>query len=224
MNKLTNHYNMSALINFKEIYTVRSLQMLVYLQISVTEFINETSGLLASHFGINEDELEIVLSGQYSEELPSEAMPALTPSDATLRELWGDRLHNLSFYIRRKNQVYPHVTSRIVAPIVLQGSVGYTGRPGITATIGIPGSVGYTGRPGITAPIGDHIVTAPIGDQVGNPLHTQMHTNICVDDCPICLEHGELVRRYDCTHGICTTCYVACINSNIIRCSLCRAL
>jgi hypothetical protein len=177
MNKLTNHYNMSALINFKEIYTVRSLQMLVYLQISVTEFINETSGLLSSHFGINEDELEIVLSGQYSEELPSEAMPALTPSDITLSELWGDRLHNIAFYIRRKNQIYPHAFR----------------------------------------------VTAPIGDQVVNPLHTQMHTNICVDDCPICLEHGELVRRYDCTHGICTTCYVGCINSNITNCSLCRA-
>jgi hypothetical protein len=177
MKQLRNHYNMSTLVNFKEVYSSRILQMVVYLQITVTEFINDSKGLLATHFGINEDDLEIVLSGQYSEELPSEAMPALMPSDITLSELWGDRLHNIAFYIRRKNQVYPHANR----------------------------------------------VTAPIGDQLDNPLHTQMHTNICVDDCPICLEHGELVRRYACSHGICTTCYVGCINSNITNCSLCRA-
>ena len=42
-------------------------------------------------------------------------------------------------------------------------------------------------------------------------------------DCPICLEHCGLYRRYNCTHGICLGCYNRCQIINFNVCSLCRS-
>ena len=163
---------MFALVNFKEVYSVRTLQMVVQPQITVNEFMNESRGLLGTHFGINEDDIEIVESGKNTTEYTSECAPALMPSDTKLYEIWGARLYNLAFYIRRKNQVHPSA-----------------------------------------------IITAPIGD----PMQRPIQTNMCVDECPICLEHGELVRRYNCSHRICPTCYIGCQLASIRNCSLCRS-
>lgn len=161
---------MFALITFKEVYTVRTVQMVVQPQITVNEFMNETKGLLPFHFDINEDDIEIVESGKNTAEYASECAPALMPSESKLYEIWGPRLYNLAFYIRRKNQVHPP----------------------------------------FTAPIGDHRQMA-------------IQTNMCVDECPICLEPGDLIRRYTCSHGICNRCYVGCQTSSIRNCSLCRS-
>ena len=163
---------MFALVNFKEVYTVRTLQMVVQSQITVNEFMNESRGLLGTHFGINEDDVEIVESGKNTTEYASECAPALMPSESKLYDIWGASLYNLAFYIRRKNQVHPPAN--------------------------------------ITAPIGDH-------------RQIPVQTNVCVDECPICLEPGDLIRRYSCSHGICNRCYVGCQISSIRNCSLCRS-
>jgi hypothetical protein len=42
-------------------------------------------------------------------------------------------------------------------------------------------------------------------------------------DCPICLESSHLIRRYNCSHGVCETCYRACQATAINSCSLCRS-
>lgn len=42
-------------------------------------------------------------------------------------------------------------------------------------------------------------------------------------ECPICLDSSQLSRRYDCLHGICTTCFSMCRTASISTCSLCRA-
>ena len=47
--------------------------------------------------------------------------------------------------------------------------------------------------------------------------------NKIIEDCPICLESSLLIRRYNCSHGICAQCYNRCLLSSIYCCSLCRS-
>lgn len=42
-------------------------------------------------------------------------------------------------------------------------------------------------------------------------------------DCPICLESSQLIRRYNCSHGVCDLCFRGCQSTAIHNCSLCRA-
>lgn len=44
-----------------------------------------------------------------------------------------------------------------------------------------------------------------------------------IGECPICLESTSITRRYDCSHGVCATCYGRCQAASINVCSLCRA-
>ena len=45
-----------------------------------------------------------------------------------------------------------------------------------------------------------------------------------IGDCPICLDIKNLTTRYQCRHGICSSCYEMCISASINRCSICRAI
>ena len=44
-----------------------------------------------------------------------------------------------------------------------------------------------------------------------------------IGECPICLDSTNLIRRYRCIHGICSTCYGRCRSASINICSLCRS-
>jgi len=94
-------------VNFKEVFTVRTLQFHINPFITVNQLINNLRPELATQFRINEDEIEIVESGQYYPDRLSEEAPGLVPSNTKLCHIWGENLQNLAFYVRRKNYVYP---------------------------------------------------------------------------------------------------------------------
>jgi hypothetical protein len=96
-------------INFKEVYTIRTSQFHINPFITVRQLINNLRPELAIQFGINENEIEIVESGQYHLGCLPEEAPALLPSDEKLYEIWGENLQYVSFYVRRKNHVYPQI-------------------------------------------------------------------------------------------------------------------
>ena len=94
-------------VNFKEVFSIRTLQFHINPFITVSQLINNLRPELATQFGINENEIEIVESGQYdSDYLPEEA-PSLIPSDRKLCHIWGENLEHLAFYVRRRNHLYP---------------------------------------------------------------------------------------------------------------------
>lgn len=100
-------------VNFKEIFTVRTLQFNINPFITVRQLINNLRPELATQFGINENEIEIIESGQYYLGCLPEEAPALVPSDTKLCYIWGENLQNLAFYVRRTNYLYPQIeTSR----------------------------------------------------------------------------------------------------------------
>ena len=41
-------------------------------------------------------------------------------------------------------------------------------------------------------------------------------------ECIVCLSEQILCSRYQCTHTICTSCYLRCLNSSIMTCPMCR--
>jgi len=56
-------------------------------------------------------------------------------------------------------------------------------------------------------------------------ISSRTNTNLAtyIDDCPICLEHTRLSRRYICSHGVCSECYHRRQSTNITICSICRS-
>lgn len=54
----------SRTVNFKEVFTVRILQFKVNPFLNVGKFINNMRPVLATQFGINSDDIEIVEAGQ----------------------------------------------------------------------------------------------------------------------------------------------------------------
>jgi len=96
-------------VNFKEVFTVRTLQFHISPFITVRQLINNLRPQLATQFGINEDEIEIVEAGQYNLGCLPEEAPALVPSDTKICHFWGEFLQNLAFYVRRRNYVYPQI-------------------------------------------------------------------------------------------------------------------
>jgi hypothetical protein len=101
----------SHTVNFKEVFTVRILQFKVNPFLNVGQFINNMRPVLATQFGINSDDIEIVEAGQYTDEYPPEGAPELIPSTRILAEIWGESLQNIVFYVRRKNYLYPQLES-----------------------------------------------------------------------------------------------------------------
>ncbi len=96
-------------INFKEVFTVRTLQFQINPYFTVTQMIETLRPSLAVQFNINSDDIEIVESGQYTPGGLAEAAPGLEPSNRRLCDIWGEELRNVSFYIRRKNFMYPQI-------------------------------------------------------------------------------------------------------------------
>ena len=159
----------SISINFKEVFTVRTLQFQINPFFTVTQMIESLRPSLSVQFNINSDEIEIVPAGQYINGNPPESAPALVPSSRRLCDIWGPELRYLSFYVRRKNFVYPQIERHIREREANNNQISYEG------------------------------------------------------ECPICLESTSVTRRYDCNHGVCTTCYGRCQAASITVCSLCRA-
>jgi len=54
-----------------------------------------------------------------------------------------------------------------------------------------------------------------------NPIITN---SVSINQCPVCYENVPLLNRYSCRHCICTNCYYQCLNTNNIRCSICRSV
>ena len=98
---------LSQPVYFKEVFTDRKLRFQINPFITIFQFINNLQPELARHFGMNENEVEIVEAGQYNLGCLPEEAPALVPSDTKLCHKWGEKLENLAFYVRRKNYLYP---------------------------------------------------------------------------------------------------------------------
>ena len=98
-------------VSFKEVFTTRIIQININPCHTIRQMIEIIRPQLSVHFGINEDEIEIVESGQnnYGLELPSEAAPSLVPSSVKVGDIWGQNLQQLSFYVRIKNYIYPEI-------------------------------------------------------------------------------------------------------------------
>jgi len=43
------------------------------------------------------------------------------------------------------------------------------------------------------------------------------------DDCPVCMQYTNVIRRYGCIHRICSECYNGCLLNNIVSCPVCRS-
>ena len=99
-------------VNFKQAYGVRTEILEVNPFITIQQFIETTIPILSTLFIINETEIEIVESGQGCIEYPAELAPAIIPSTTLLSQKWGEKLKNLSFYVRVRNQ-----TNSIIDPI-----------------------------------------------------------------------------------------------------------
>lgn len=102
----------SRTINFKEVFTVRTLQFQINPFFTVTQMIESLRPSLAVQFDINSDDIEIVESGQYMEGYLAEEAPGLVPSNRRLCDIWGEDLRNVSFYVRKKNFIYPQIETR----------------------------------------------------------------------------------------------------------------
>lgn len=103
------HRQVHRPINFKEIFSDRIVQTSINPYITLAYFIEILTPQLATWFGINVQDIEIIESGQYRSGSLAEAAPSLIPSDIQLSQKWGENLDSVSFYIRRKNHVYPQL-------------------------------------------------------------------------------------------------------------------
>lgn len=96
-------------ISFKQVFTTNTIQININPFVSVNQLVSNVKPILANHFGINSDDIEIVESGQNNNNSVPELAPALVPSVTELYNIWGENLRYLAFYVRKKNQVYPQV-------------------------------------------------------------------------------------------------------------------
>jgi len=99
----------SRLVDFKEVFTIRTLKFSINPDFTITQMIESLTPLLAVQFNINENDIEIVETGQYIPGCLSEAAPSLEPSNRKLCDIWGEDLRIVSFYVRRKSFMYPQI-------------------------------------------------------------------------------------------------------------------
>lgn len=100
-------------VEFKEVFTSKTLQLSINPSLTVKDFMNEVFPTLSRYFNIQEEELEIVVIGQYRENTIPEASPSLSGSTAKLSDIWGKTLKYLAFYVRRKNYRYPQMEQAV---------------------------------------------------------------------------------------------------------------
>jgi|LauGreDrversion4_2_1035121.scaffolds.fasta_scaffold00072_20 hypothetical protein len=96
-------------ITFKEVFTDRTVSMEINSNLTITEFINISRQTLSQQLNIYEYEIEIIKAGQRRDWFLPEEFPSLNPSSATIKEIWGLETTDLSFYIRKKNNIYPEI-------------------------------------------------------------------------------------------------------------------
>lgn len=117
----------SQQISFKEVFTTRVVNVYVNPFHTTTQFIETTRPLLSREFGINQNEIEIVPSGQYINGNLPESASELVPESRRLCDIWGPELRYLSFYVRRKNLVYPEIERHIREREVNNSQISYDG-------------------------------------------------------------------------------------------------
>ena len=100
-------------INFKEVFTVRTLQIQINPLVTVTQMIEYVRPLLAVKFDINLDDIEIVDSEQYMEGYLAEEAPELVPSNRKIYDFRCENRMHILFYVRRKNFIYPQIERNI---------------------------------------------------------------------------------------------------------------
>ena len=119
-------------ITFKEVFTSSIRNLFINPFWTVSQFIQTVSPILATSFSIADNDLEIVLAGQYINNIPPEAAPKLMPSSNTLASLWGENLNGIAFYVRKKYtemQDNPMMeTSESECPICLETGLGCSSR------------------------------------------------------------------------------------------------
>ena len=99
---------LSRPVEFKEVFTNKTIICHINPYLTISQFIETIRPILASQFSINENDIEIVESGQYALGIP-EMAPKLEPSLIQLCNRWGEKLHQLSFYVRKQNYSYPQM-------------------------------------------------------------------------------------------------------------------
>lgn len=108
---------LSIPVTFKEVYTTNTRNFHVNPNWSVTQFMDSVLPHLSTEFNLSLDVIEIVEAGQKLKE----SAPALVKTPTMLKEKWGEKLF-VSFYIRKKNFVYPITVNQTVdeCPVCLE--------------------------------------------------------------------------------------------------------
>jgi len=95
-------------INFKEVFTTNVRTIHINPHWTVTQFIESVRPIIEQEYHLENDDFDIVPTGQDSPGIPAEAGFPLQMSDISLRNMWGKELH-VAFYIRRRNHIYPQL-------------------------------------------------------------------------------------------------------------------
>jgi hypothetical protein len=98
----------SIAINFKEVFTTHVCTLHLNPNWSVNQMIDIVKPILQEEFNIQQQDFDIVATGQDSPGIPAEAGQPLQRSETKIKNIWGNKL-NIAFYIRRKNLLYPQL-------------------------------------------------------------------------------------------------------------------
>ena len=110
---------MSVSIEFKEVFTPNVHKLFINPNWTMFQFIETISQPICREFNIEEDNLEIIESGQYNlRGIVPELAPALLKTNTQLKNKWGRLLSGVAFYVRRKNITYPEVTLNTINTVV----------------------------------------------------------------------------------------------------------
>lgn len=110
---------LSVPIQFKEVFTTNVCEFHVNPNWTMSQFIETISLHICREFNIEEDNLEIVESGQFNlRGIAPEFAPAILKTDTQLKDKWGRRLAGVAFYVRRKNITYSPVTLNTIHEVI----------------------------------------------------------------------------------------------------------
>lgn len=100
---------LSRPVLFKAVFSSKTMHCQINPFITIEQLIDTLRPHLSTQFGINQNEFELVVADQYELGIPPENALRLEPSNDKLCLRWGENLEGLTFYVRRRNYVYPQV-------------------------------------------------------------------------------------------------------------------
>jgi len=113
---------LSVPVNFKEVWSTNVRQIYINPHWTVRQFMDTVRPIIRTMFSLQNYGFEIIEAGQNDGELAR----GLQVSDTQLKQLWGQNL-NVSFYIRRKNFLYPQMQEQNIVetdcPVCLENTL-----------------------------------------------------------------------------------------------------